>query len=201
LIAFYIACEIVSGYFLFKAESRRRLDFIDNSFDTNLSGRRSEEYFTNSNLDPGLYKMAVNSFENALFSYNVSKRMLPNLVFKNLVIIFIFILAASLGEKQIVILIFQLSLPVILFQQLIKLWVYNVNTEIVLEEFQSLFEDLKTIEHEKKSAKILRNIIHYESNISWGSVLLSSRIFNKINPTISNEWTTLKKEYRILDNG
>ena len=109
------------------------------------------------------------------------------------------IIAASLGEKQIVVLIFQLSLPVILFQQLIKIWAYNINTENVLNEFQSLFDDLKVETHEKKSAKILRNIIYYESNISWGSVLLSSSIFNKLNPVLSSDWETLKKEYNIID--
>lgn len=199
LIVFYIVCDTASGYFLFKAEAKRRLDFIDNSYDTNLSGRRSEGYFSNTGLAPGLYKMAVNSFENVLFSFNISKRMLPLLLLKNLVIIAVFILAASLGQKQIVILIFQLSLPVILFQQLVKLWVYHVNTETVLEEFQSLFEDLKDVDHETKSAKILRNIIHCESNISWGSILLSSKIFNKINPALSDEWVALKKEYKILE--
>jgi hypothetical protein len=197
LISFYIVCDIVSSYFLFKVESKRRLDFLDNSFDTNLSGRKSEEYFTNSHLEPGLYKLAVNSFENVLFSYNISKRMLPGLLAKNFLVIFIFILAASLGEKKIVILIFQLSLPVVLLQQLVRLWVYNLNTEKVLEEFQCLFEDLKTTTPERKSAQILRNIIHYESNISWGSILLSSRVFNKLNPTLSSEWEALKKEYKI----
>jgi len=199
LIAFYIVCEMAISYFLFRAESKRRLDFIDNSFDTNLSGKRSEEYYTNSNLSPGLYKMAVNCFENVFFSYHISKRMVPVLLLKNLVIICVFIIAASLGEKQIVVLIFQLSLPVILFQQLIKIWVYNINTENVLNEFQSLFDDLKNETHEKKSAKILRNIIYYESNISWGSVLLSSSIFNKLNPALSIDWETLKQEYNIID--
>lgn len=197
LIAFYIAGDIASSYFLFRAESKRRLDFIDNSFDTSLSGRKSEGYFTNSDLSPGLYKMAVNGFENVLFSYNISQRMLPRVLIKNLAVIVIFILAAALGEKEIVILIFQLSLPVVLFQQLIRLWVYYLNAEKVLEEFQSLFQDLKSNSIESKSAQILRNIIHYESNISWGSVLLSSRVFTRLNPTLSSEWETLKQEYKI----
>jgi hypothetical protein len=199
IIFCYILLDITGAYLLHKAEAKRRLDFIDNSFDTNLSGRRSENYFTNSFLSPGLYKMAVNCFESSLFSFNISKRMLPGLIVKNFIIMSVFVIAASMGEKRIVIMIFQLSLPLLLFQQLVKLLLYIINTESVLLSFQSLFNDLKTMDLEYKSPEILRNIIHYESNVSWGSLQLSARIFNKLNPSLSAEWERLRSEYKIAN--
>lgn len=197
LIFAYISLDILGSYLMQKAEAKRRLDFIDNSFDTNLSGTRSENYFTNAMLAPGIYKMAVNCFENSLFSYNISKKMLKNLAIKNSIVVAIFILAATMGKREIIILFFQLSLPFLLIQHLVKLTLYVANTESVLDNFKTLFNDLKDTPYEKKTPGILRNIIHYESNISWGSILLSSRIFNKLNPSLSEEWLALKKEYRI----
>jgi hypothetical protein len=197
LIFAYISMDILGSYLMQKAEARRRLDFIDNSFDTSLSGTKSENYFTNEMLSPGIYKMAVNCFENSLFSYSISKRMLKSLTIKNTIVVAIFILAATMGEKEMIILFFQLSLPFLLIQQLVKLVLYVTNTENVLDNFKTLFNDLKDADYEKKTPGILRNIIQYESNISWGSILLSSKIFNKLNPSLSEEWWVLKKEYKI----
>lgn len=197
LIGLYIVFDIIGNYCLSKAETKRRLDFIDNSFNTNLSGKKSVGYFSNSYIEPGLYKMAVNCFENSLFSYNVSKRMIKPLLIKNLAIISIFIISAALGDKQIVILIFQLSLPVLLFQQVVKLFIYSSNNEKVLLNFQQLFEDLKSHQFEKKTPEVIRNIIHYESNISWAAIPLDSQIFEELNPQLSADWDELKKTYEI----
>lgn len=197
LIATYILGDIGSSYFQFKADSQRRLDLIDNSFDTNFSGRKSQGYFSNSTLTPGLYKLAVNCYENTLFSYNISRRMVPWIALKNIAIVSVFILAAALGEKKMIVLIFELSLPVVLLQQLIRLWVFKQNNEKLLEEFQSLFEDLKNADPSTKYSQIIRNVTYYESNVSWASLSLSSKIFNQINDELSNEWELIKKEYKI----
>ncbi len=198
LILAYFVLDLTSSYLLQKAEMLRRLVFIDNSFDVNLTGKKSAGYFTNESLTPGVYKMAVNCFENSFFSHFISSKMLVKLAIKNIPIAAIFIAAASMGEAKIVNLIFQLSLPVVLVQQLIKLAFYVSTTETVLNNFKTLFSDLRgNPPSDQRTPEILRNVIQYETNISWGSIRLSSSLFNKFNDELSIEWDRMKTEYLI----
>lgn len=200
LIVVYIILEITGSFLLHRAEAKRRLDFIDNSFDTSYSGKKSENYFTNANLSPSLYKMVVNCFENTFFTSNISRRMLFPLFMKNLFIIGIFVMAAALGEKRVVVNLLQMALPILLLQQLVKLSLYVYATELQLTNFKELFNDLKSESHEKRIPEMLKNVIYYESNISWASILLSKNLFNKLNPSLSQEWNQLKDEYKIPMN-
>lgn len=194
----YFALDLTSSYLLQKAEMLRRLVFIDNSFGVNLTGKKSAGYFTNESLTPGVYKMAVNCFENSFFSHVISSKMLVRLALKNIPIAAVFIAAASMGEAKIVNLIFQLSLPVVLVQQLVKLAFYVSTTETVLNNFKTLFSDLRgNPPSDQRTPEILRNVIQYETNISWGSIPLSSALFDKFNEELSIEWERMKNEYQI----
>ena len=194
----YFALDLTSSYLLQKAEMVRRLVFIDNSFGVNLTGKKSAGYFTNESLTPGVYKMAVNCFENSFFSHVISSKMLVRLALKNIPIAAVFIAAASMGEAKIVNLIFQLSLPVVLVQQLVKLAFYVSTTETVLNNFKTLFSDLRgNPPSDQRTPEILRNVIQYETNISWGSIPLSSALFDKFNDELSIEWERMKNEYQI----
>ncbi|MBY0427349.1 MAG: hypothetical protein K2Q22_17065, partial [Cytophagales bacterium] len=75
-IFLYVISELVVNSLLPKAELRRRLGYIDNSFDTNFSGKKSENYYNNEKLNPGLIKLAANCFESSLFTFNISKKMI-----------------------------------------------------------------------------------------------------------------------------
>ncbi|RAW01977.1 hypothetical protein [Pseudochryseolinea flava] len=198
LILAYLVLDLTTSYVLQKAEMLRRLVFIDNSFGVNLTGKKSAGYFTNESLTPGVYKMAVNCFENSFFSHFISSRMFIRLAIKNIPIAAIFIGAASMGEAKIVNLIFQLSLPVVLVQQLVKLGFYVSTTETVLDNFKTLFSDLRgNPPTDQRTPEILRNVIQYETNISWGSIPLSSSLFEKFNDELSKEWERMKNEYQI----
>jgi len=197
IIFIYIISEIVVNSLLPKAELRRRLGYLDNSFDTNFTGRKSENYYTNEKLNPGLAKLAANCFESCLFTLKISQKMILPLAVKNLIIVAIFLLAAYTGQRQILILISQLTLPIVLIQQLIKLCIYVSTNQIVLDQFRELFTDLRDNKEIHKAPQIIRNIIHYESNISWASIMLDSDIYEKLNPSLSIEWEEYKKIYVI----
>src|ERR1700757_3490032 len=62
-ICLYVYLDNRANYIFTKAEMKRRLDWLDNSFGTNFSGKKSQNYFTNEHISPGLYKLAVNCFE------------------------------------------------------------------------------------------------------------------------------------------
>ncbi len=181
-----------------KGNIQKRLNFVDNSFETNFSGTKLKDYFSNDNLKAGIYKLAVNSYENCLFTFEISRRMQKkNWIFTTFILA-IFVLSACYGEQYIIFILIQLSLPVLLIQKSIRLSIFVFHVETILKNFQSLFSGLLTgDEIEKKSGEILRNIIDYEAIISWGSIPLDSKIYDTINPELSSYWENCKKDYKI----
>jgi hypothetical protein len=67
-ISLFFILEVISEYILIpQADSKRRDDFIDNSFGSFFSPNNSVGYYDNDEVNKGLYKAAVNLFENCFF--------------------------------------------------------------------------------------------------------------------------------------
>ena len=201
LVIAYFVLELITNYHFFNSSKEKRTDFIDNSLGSNLSGFRSENYFTNDNVNTGIYKLAVNCFENSFFTYHISKKMIWKEWGINIVICIVFILGASMGNKDIVILIIQLSLPFFLIQQAIRLTFFHSRVHNVVCNFKSLFNDFKQNKNiSGKFPEILKNVLEYESTKAWGSILLSDPLFKKMNSKLSEDWNRLKTLYDIKND-
>jgi len=198
---FIIAYSILSflkNFTFFDASSFRRYDFVDNSFQTKFGEKKSKEYYTNDTVEEGIYKMAVNSFENCLFSYNISKKMTFTLWVKNIIFAIVIIGFAIFGFNNILILLIQLTLPLFLLHDAIKLQVFVYRIKRTLENFRRLFNDLSNTSNiQQKEPEIILNVLDYETAIVSGAVLLDSKIYNQLNPELSTDWNRIKKEYSI----
>lgn len=106
-----------------------------------------------------------------------------------------------MGNKDIVILIIQLSLPFFLIQQAIRLTFFHSRVHDVVCNFKSLFNDMKDNKNEEgRFPEISRNVVEYESTKAWGSILLSDSLFKKMNPKLSEDWNRLKGLYNIKND-
>lgn len=197
-IVAYVIMSFISEMIFYQASIQRREDFIDNSFKTTLAEDRSKEYYTNDNIDSGIYKMAVNSFENSLLTYNIAKKMTTPLWLKNIIFVVLILTFTIFGYSSAFTMLIQLTLPILLLQQSIRhtLFVYRINR--VFENNRRLFNDLKNANDSKsKRPVIILNVLDYETTLTYGSVLLSSKLYKELNPTISKKWEKLKREYNI----
>ena len=95
-----------------KADSKRRDDFIDNCFGSKFSPNSSVGYYSNGNVKGGIYRVAVNLFENCFFTYNLVKSITVKKVITPLIIMFTVGICAYYGFKQVP---FGLSLLQVLF--------------------------------------------------------------------------------------
>jgi hypothetical protein len=198
VIALVVLFDQLFNYLFFEAGKAKRLDFIDNSFGTDFSGTKSLGYFTNENLSKGIYKMAVNCFENSFFSKNTSGKMISGAWLKAVIILIIFVFNSALGAKGLVNLLFQLSLPILLITQSIKITFFYTRINTTYEGFLSLFSDFKQVESVAgKDAEILKLVLEYQTTLTWGAIPLSNRIFNKYNTVLSRRWDELKANYNI----
>ncbi len=199
-VCIYVFLDNRAAYIFTKVEMKRRLDCLDNSFGTNFSGKKSRDYFTNDNLSPGLYKLAVNCFENSYHSQFIVAKMLPGIIIESIVIVAIFIFSSAFGNKEIVRLFFELALPAMLLQKMIKAVLFSSRMNDVLEKFKHLFNDLMSASFDCKTAEALRDVIEYEAALAWASTPLDSKIFDKFQNQLAIEWEELKTEYNIKTN-
>ena len=192
LSVFYFFADIIQNYFFQSAEFNRKDDFIDNSFKTKLSEKNSTGYFSNDNIGDGIIKFGVNCFENSFFTKNISSKMLVSESIKSTVVFGLFILIASLGEKELFITLLQIALPLSIIQQTIKLLILNLRVKKVFSNFKQIFS---SVHKAKRNSLIIDNVLNYEKTLSWASIQLDSKIFDKLNPQLSIEWERIKSEH------
>jgi len=197
-IVSYAILSFISDVVFYQASIQRREDFIDNSFKTTIAEHRSVDYYTNDNIVAGIYKMAVNGFENSLFTYNIANNMTTSLWIKNVVFAILILLFAIFGYNNAFILLIQLSLPILLLQQAIKQTLFVYRIKRVYENYRRLFNNLRNETDSKlKRPEILLNVLDYETTLTYGAIVLDSKIYNKLNPSLSTKWNQMKKEYNI----
>lgn len=194
----YSVLSFISDNIFYQASIQRREDFVDNSFNATIAEHRSLDYYTNENIVSGIYKMAVNGFENSLFTYSIATKMTTRLWTKNIVFAILILLFAILGYNNAFILLIQLTLPILLLQQAIKhtLFVYRIKR--VYENYRRLFNDLKNeSDSKRKRPEIILNVLDYETTLTYGTILLDSKIYDKLNPSLSIKWNQMKSDYKI----
>lgn len=192
----YIVLDILVNDKFFNSGKEKRLDLVDHAFDTNFSGEKSTAYFNASGINKGIYKLSVLSFENSLFTSEVVKRMTFNKWGVAIIISIVFIFSAAMGNKMLVNNILQIAATGILIQQTIRLQQFSNRMNTIHADFKAMFNDLKnTPDKSSKEGEMLRNILNYETTHSWGGILLDSKIFLKLNPTLSIKWERMKQDY------
>lgn len=196
-IVLYSILWFIVDYIHYGAEIYRREDLVDNSFGCLLAENRTSDYYTNDDLKSGLYKMGVNNFESCFFSYEIAKRELYQLWIKTVCLVVIFLFIAICGYDECLIFIIQLSIPIVLLQQAIKHTFFVSRLKNVLCRYRILFNRLKNSSNENHSPEIMRNILEYETLISWGNILLNDKIYRQMNASLSKEWESIKERYSI----
>jgi len=194
----YATLEFIVLSYIAAGGKKKRSDLIDNSLGSNLSGIRSENYYSNSKLCDGLYKLAVNCFENSFFTATIVSKMLWKKWITSSTLVVAIILAAFSGSTSLLNMLIQLSVTGIVLQQSIKLQWYYFKMNQIFEDFKTLFNSLNVItDPEKRSPEILKNVLNYECTHAWGGVLNDTEIYKNLNPSLSKDWEIMKKNYNI----
>ena len=196
-IAFIVFDILINSKF-YTGGKEKRLDLIDHAFGTNYSGEKSTGYFNADGVETGVYKLAVHGFENSLFTSEVARNMTFNKWAAALIIATIFIFSACIGNKDLVNNILQIAATGVLIQQAVRLQQFSDRMKNIHGEFKALFNDLKNMtDKTSKEGEMLRNVLSYETTISGGSILTDTKVFNKLNATLSSKWDVMKRDYNI----
>lgn len=200
IIGYYIV-NTVTEIFLYPGVARsRRMGFVDNSLGSKFLGKASENYFTNDFIQPGIYKMTVNCFENCYFTYNIGKEMHRLIITKNGLFSFIFLSTAYIGLKDnlIGLPILQIFLSSLFITELIHHLNFVSKLKTLLERFKVFF--MESVERKSDQNEIYHPILlilEYETILAYNKSPLSDKVYEKLNKKLSNEWKELKEYYKI----
>lgn len=190
----YFISDLVANYLFQLAEAKRREDFFDNSLNIQLSEENSENYFSNENLNHGITKLGVNSFENVFFSKSISRKMLAPMMVKMAFVLFLFLFLALFMERTLFSTALQLALPFTIILQTIRLFLFHKRMVDIFKYYQGIFS---VASEEKREYLIIRNMTYYETVLSWACIKLDSKIFESMNEKLSGQWEELKAKYKI----
>lgn len=202
IISIAIISIIIDYNLLPSAQRTTRYDFFDHSFDTKfIHSMSSEEYYTNSNVGFGIYKMAVNLFESCFFTYSISSKMRLKKIIKCCILIAVLIPLLFYGFKStslVGIILIQALLSIYFLNGLIRLLIFVNNCEAIFNELKLLFVniDLKT-NIEKYIPWIMKLYTDYESNKAWSYLHVDTKIYKEMNEKLSSVWEEMKTRYNI----
>ena len=190
----YFIIEIIQNHIYHRAELQRKNDFIDNSLNTKLADANSQGYFTNEEINNGIYKLGVNCFENSFFTKSITSKMLSKQMTYTIVIWLVIWLVIFSAPNGVFVEVLLLTLPFSVLNETHKLYRLNRNVESVFLNFKKIFSSTKKL---KREFLIIDNVISYEKSLSYGSIPLDSSLFNEMNDELSIEWNEMKKNHKI----
>lgn len=190
----YFFQDLLQNYLFQLAEVHRRNDLLDNSLETTLTDKNSVGYFSNDNLDSGVYKLGVNSFENSFFTKSITASMLAPMIAKSILIILLFIFLVLFTDQETLSILMQVALPLTILQQSIRLVTLHLRVKSIYNQFKLIFSSVNS---SKQDSYLITNVINYESTLAWGGILLDSKIYDEKNEILSQEWETIKTKHKV----
>lgn len=192
----YPAIDVYIEYYLSPAaEEKRKADFLDNAFGTHILSQNSIGYYTNESISPGMYKAAVNLFENSFFTHRVTDAMLMRKTFPLLIVVFVVVILAisGWGEQPLALPVLQLFFSSVIVIDFVKFWLLRNRTKDIYEGWCSLFRTSAIISNPSSQIpEIMRYWLMYETTLSRLQIGLDDGIFEELNPELSKEWQIIK---------
>ena len=191
IIALSFICPIISvvddSFWWYKAESNRRKSCIKDAFGVDTIAENVEKYYNNSS-SPSFKKYVLNTFENTFFSKNIAAQMLFPSFIKSLVSLAVFIMICIvIKNDDIILIISQTIFSSNYICGTLSLVVYKNKLD---ELYNNFYYSLVTIgvREAKEKILLLANIVEYEAIKAHYKIRLSTKVFNKLNSSLSTKW-------------
>lgn len=181
------------NWFWYDAESLRRKDSIANGFNKNIQIEKTDGYY-NNRFKPSVYRYGINIFESSFFTYKIAEKMIIKSILKAIISVVVFISTIILFKnEQNILVIFQIISSFNIISDTLGLIFYYFRLKNLYEMEYRFF----VTENNTDDALIYSYILEYESIKAYYKVRLDSKIFNRNNPKLSEEWDEIEKSIDI----
>lgn len=200
-ILLFFILEFVADYILLPmAEDRRRSDFIDNSFNSKILSANSINYYDNDEVSHGLYKVAVNLFENIFFTYSLCKVLTWRKIILPVVLLLGILMVAYYGFRNVpfALTLLQLFFSAQILGNLLKHIVLLTSLHTIQDKIIALFgqSDFR-VRIQEHQASVYHCWVTYEALITKINPGVPDQIFKARNDVLTREWQELKKRFHI----
>lgn len=194
----FVLSQMTRFYLLPRAERKRRKQLLSNAFGTKLIHDETHLYYNNQYI-PSVQRLGANTMENAFFSREISGKMLiPKRIISGLyMIIWIFIFALPHTKVEILIWITQLIFSAEIIAQWLTLELLHFSYVRTYDELHGLFLHNIKFHSPNFIASVLDSFASYESAKYSAGFLLSSKVFDEMNKTLTKRWNRIKKDLQM----
>lgn len=190
LVILFLCISLINDcHCRYEADKERRSAKVEDAFAIDLTEYKTNGYY-NNDVPPSMCKCVVNTFESVFFTKNIVRKMLPREIVKAVAVGFIFLLSLRLAENSLLLLIFEIVTSAYLLQgALMTLFFYSKVKAIYHNLYQLLITE-KCIERDHLILAFTATQ-EYEVCKAYFKVSPDSKIFDELNPTLSEQWATM----------
>lgn len=192
VIAIFVSGIVIRTYFASRAHSSRFADFVSNAFLVPLVPSPSEGYYNPPEGD-ALVRIGASVLENTLFTKAILGRMLRFERTRICLYVLGWLWAVVYRATDLELL--AIAAQVLFSEQLLSRWVrmewLRARVERLYEDLYALFQSTSDLQSKEFRARVIESLIRYETSKAQAGLSLSSRVFEKLNPELSQKWTSL----------
>ena len=197
LVLFFLS-QMVRLYWTPRAENKRRQDLLSYSFSVEITHEQTSGYYNNDETRH-FKKLCVALLENSFFSSRITLKMAH---FERLKIVFystVWILALLNRSSD-------LALSAVLAQalfseQIVAKWMriewLRMRFEYTYDSLYRLIQLTKKFDNVDFIVRVIEAFVEYESSKGHGNTILSQKVFDQLNPSLSEEWKQIKASLKI----
>lgn len=191
----FVASQANRFYLIPRAEQLRRKQMLSDSFGTPLSHDKTALYYNNM-YAPSIKRLGANTMENAFFSSEVAGKMLVGKRVLMLVYIACWVLLFSFRDTDLSIMMWitQVVFSGDIIAQWLSLEALRARQERTYERLHNHFLHKIGSDSAREIATILDAFVNYETAKSSSSCLLSSKVFHKLNPSLTKKWEQIRTD-------
>jgi hypothetical protein len=193
VLAHFVLSQISRFYLVPRAELMRRRQLLSDAFGTPLSHDRTSLYYNNQ-YSPSVPRLGANTMENALFSKEIAASMLrrKRVLIGGYVVAWLLAFALRHNNLELLTWITQLVFSGEILVGWLRLEVLRFRHERTFDQLHDHFLHELGEKSPRAIASVLDAFVSYEAAKSSAGVLLSTKAFKRLNPSLTKQWAQIR---------
>jgi hypothetical protein len=183
-------------YWTPRAEDQRRLDLLSNTLGVPLTHEKTTGYYNNDQTIP-IKRLGVAVMENSHFSRAITLEMAKMERIKVFVYLIIFVIALLYRNTDLA--LATAAAQAVFSEQILSRWFRLEWLHSRCDDtYKHLYDVFQTSPNrDTLNAKVFAYFAFYETGKANAGIMLSEKVFQKLNPTLSIEWENIKTTLNI----
>ncbi len=198
VLLFFGQGQIQKLYLFPRAEDKRRQELLTDSFGVLLTDEQTEGYYNNDQTDP-LKRLAANIMESAFFTKKLVKRTLKEIRLKTAIYIVLYFILALHRSTDLEIL--AIAAQALFGGEIVARWMrmewLHARSEKVFDHSHKLFGRAADFTGKEAKSEAIEIFAFYETTKATASLMIPKRIFDKMNPKLSEDWESVRNKLGI----